>query len=174
MNILEAIKERRSVRSYTGESLTEVQRMNLKAAIADSYSPFGGKVTIRLKEFDLRAGYKPSTYGMIKGATEFFLLGIGDDEASALSAGFRFERVVLRAWKIGLGTCWIAATFKGSDFERGQSWPDGETLKIISPVGVPASKSILEKITRFTAGSNNRKPFEKLFFDGSFDKPLAP
>lgn len=72
MNILEAIKERRSVRSYTGESLTEVQRMNLKAAIADSYSPFGGKVTIRLKEFDLRAGYKPSTYGMIKGATEFF------------------------------------------------------------------------------------------------------
>ena len=174
MNILEAIKERRSVRSYTGESLTEVQRMNLKAAIADSYSPFGGKVTIRLKEFDLRAGYKPSTYGMIKGATEFFLLGIGDDEASALSAGFRFERVVLRACKIGLGTCWIAATFKGSDFERGQSWPDGETLKIISPVGIPASKSILEKITRFTAGSNNRKPFEKLFFDGGFDKPLSP
>lgn len=174
MNILEAIKERRSVRSYSGESLTEVQRMNLKAAIADAYSPFGGSMTIRLKEFDLRAGYKPSTYGVIKGATDFFLLGIGNDEASALSAGFRFERVVLRAWKIGLGTCWIAATFKGSDFERGETWPDGEELKIISPVGTPASKSIMEKITRFTVGSNHRKPFEKLFFDGNFDQPLSP
>lgn len=174
MNILEAIKERRSVRSYSGEPLTEVQRMNLKAVIADSSSPFGGKVSIRLKEFDMRAGYKPSTYGVIKGATDFFLLGIGNDEASALSAGFRFEKVVLRAWKIGLGTCWIAATFKGSDFERGESWPAGEELRIISPVGTPASKSIMEKITRFTVRSNHRKPFEKLFFDGNFNQPLSP
>lgn len=174
MNILEAMKERRSVRSYNGEPLSDVQIMNLKGAIADSTSPFGGSVSIRLKEFDMRSGYKPSTYGMIKGATDFFLLGIGNDEASALSAGFRFEKVVLRAWKIGLGTCWIAATFKGSDFERGETWPEGEELKIISPVGTPASQSFMEKMTRLTIGSNKRKPFGELFFDGDFKQPLSP
>lgn len=40
--------------------------------IEEVTDPFGGRVTIRLKEFDMKGGYKPSTYGMIKGATFFF------------------------------------------------------------------------------------------------------
>lgn len=174
MNILEAIKTRRSVRSFNGEPLSEHDRTLLLDAVEGSVSPFGGDVTIRLNEFDVKEGYKPSTYGMIKGATDFFLLGIGDDEASALTAGFRFEQVVLKACQLGLGTCWIAAAFRGSEFDRGQSWPDGEKLRVICPVGVPAKQSVTEKITRFALGSKNRKPFEELFFDGDFDKPLSP
>ena len=42
---------------------------------------------------------------MIKGTEDFFLLGIGSDEASAPSAGFGFEQVVLKALQMGLGTC---------------------------------------------------------------------
>lgn len=53
----------------------------------------------------MKAGYKPSKYGMIKGTEDFFLLGIGSDEASAPSAGFGFEQVVLKALQMGLGTC---------------------------------------------------------------------
>ncbi|MBD5219800.1 MAG: hypothetical protein HDS72_06140 [Bacteroidales bacterium] len=85
--------------------MTKEQRNLLEKAIAETASPFGGNVTIRLKEFDLKAGYKPSTYGMIKGTEDFFLLGIGSDEVSAPSAGFRFEQVVLKALQMGLGTC---------------------------------------------------------------------
>ena len=92
MNILDAMKKRRSVRSFNGEGLTPTQVELLDKAIAESYSPFGGKLTILLRKFDLQAGYKPSTYGMIKGAVDFFLLGIGDDEASALTAGFQFDQ----------------------------------------------------------------------------------
>lgn len=169
MNILEAMKERRSVRSFDGEGLSSTQVEEINKAIAESYSPFGGKLTILLKKFDLKAGYKPSTYGMIKGAVDFFLLGIGSDEASALTAGFQFEQVVLKAWQAGLGTCWIAATFKGSDFEKEVSWPEGEELKIICPVGVAARQSLREKIVRFTVGSKNRKPFDELFFYGDFN-----
>lgn len=173
MDIIEVIKERKSVRSYNGESLSAEMENKLQEAIAESSDPFGGNVTIKLKTFDLRDGYKPSTYGMIKGATNFFLLGIGADEASALSAGFRFEQVVLKARELGLGTCWIAATFKGSDFERGEKWPDGEELKIISPVGVPAKTRMLEKVGRFALGSDKRKPFDQLFFTDDFKRPLA-
>lgn len=168
MNIIEAIKERRSVRSFDGNGLSDAQKAELNKAIEESFSPFGGEVTIRLKEFDLKEGYKPSTYGMIKGAEDFFLLATGSDEASALTTGFRFEQVVLKAWEMGLGTCWIAATFKGSDFDRGEIWPDGEELKIICPVGVAIKPTMKEKLTRMTLGSKNRKPFDELFFYGDF------
>lgn len=172
MDIIEAIKERRSVRSFNGEGITDSQREELLTAIENSYSPFGGKLTIRMKQFDLKEGYKPSTYGMIKGAVDFFLLGMGADDESALTAGFRFEQVILKAWQMGLGTCWIAATFKGSDFERGEAWPEGESLKIVSPVGVSGKPSLMEKMTRLMAGSKNRKPFDELFFYQSFNQSV--
>lgn len=172
MDIIEAIKERRSVRSYNGETLSEDKRIPLMEAVEHSSSPFGGNVTIRFKEFDLKNGYKPNTYGVIKGASDFFLLGIGDDEASALTAGFRFEQVVLKARQLELGTCWIAATFKGSVFDQGQTWHNGEKLKIVCPVGIPAKQSLMEKITRMSLGSKNRKPFGELFYEDDFNHPL--
>lgn len=167
MNIIEAMKERRSVRSFDGEPLSHAKMDQLVKAVEESASPFGGSVTIRLREYDYKAGFKPSTYGMIRGAVDFFLLGIGSDDQSALTAGFRFEQVVLKAWQLGLGTCWITATFKGTDFDT-ERWPDGEKLRIVCPVGVPVGKSLMEKITRFVVRSDNRKPFDSMFFYGDF------
>lgn len=172
MNITEAIKTRRSVRSFNGEHLPAATVATLRKAIEESSSPFGGSVTIRLESFDLRGPFKPATYGMISGAGEYFLIGSLRDKASALTVGYRFEQIVLKAWQMGLGTCWIAATFKGTDFERDEKWPDGEELLIVSPVGIPAKPTIKEKLTRMTIGSKNRKPFDKLFFDENFDTPL--
>ena len=178
MDIIEAIKERRSVRSYNGENISAIQHRELMQIIEkamapdDTGSPFDGQLTIRLKSFDLKEGFSPSTYGMIKGAGDFFLLGFGDGDENALNAGFRFEKVVLKAWEIGLGTCWIAATFKGTDFEKGESWPDGQRLKIVSPVGVASKKSLVEKIARMGARSDKRKPFSQLFFNRNFNTPL--
>lgn len=173
MDIIEIIKERRSVRSFNGEALSGGASEVLRDAIERSWSPFGGSVTIRLKGFDIKGGYTPSTYGMIRGAVDFFLVGMGGDEASALTAGFRFEQVVLAARVLGLGTCWIAATFKGTDFDRGETWCEGERLRVVCPVGVPAKQSVMERITRLSLGSKNRKPFAKMFFDGDFNHPLS-
>ncbi|MDE6483867.1 MAG: hypothetical protein K2L14_00520 [Duncaniella sp.] len=174
MNIIEAMKERRSVRTFDGEGITPRQEAELEQAIAASVTPFGGRVSIKIKKFNLKEGYKPGTYGMIKGAEAFFMVGTGADEASALSAGYRFEQVVLRAWQLGLGTCWIAATFKGSDFEKDVTWPEGEILKVVSPVGKAAKISLMEKIARFAVGSKNRKPFDDLFFYKDFSSAVAP
>ena len=174
MDIIQAMKERRSVRSFNGKPLSPSIVTDLRKAIEDSYSLFGGNVTIRLKSFDLKGDFKPSTYGVIKGATDFFLMGIGEDEESALSAGFRFEQIVLKAWQLGLGTCWIAGTYKNSQFDKDEEWPDGESLKIICPVGVAEKPRLMEKMMRLTVGSNNRKPFSDLFFEDDFKKPLNP
>lgn len=174
MTIIEAMQQRRSVRSFNGEPLSDSLRTELLEAASQVSNPFDGHFSVRLKAFDLRNGYKPTTYGMIKGANDFFMLGIAGDESSALAAGFGFEQIVLKAWQLGLGTCWIAATFKGTDFDDGEAWPDGETLRIVCPVGVAAKKSVMEKIARLAVGSHNRKPFDRLFFVEGLHEPLAP
>lgn len=174
MDIIQAMKERRSVRSYNGEPLSQEKVEALRKAIDESYTLFGGSVTIRLRAFDLKGDFKPSTYGVIKGASDFFLMAIGEGEDSALTAGFQFEQVVLKAWQLGLGTCWIAGTYKGSQFDEREKWPEGESLKIICPVGVAEKPRFFEKMMRFTVGSNNRKPFADLFFADDFKKPLDP
>lgn len=172
MNIIEAMKQRRSVRTFSGTALTPAQKQALDKAVAEAAFPFGGSVSVRLRNFDLKAGYRPGTYGFIKGADTFFLLAMEPDDASALSAGYGFEQVVLKAWQLGLGTCWIAGTFKGSDFNDGQTWPAGLKLKVVCPVGTPATPSLTEKIARFAVGSKNRKPFDDLFFCGDFSTPV--
>lgn len=173
MNIIEAIKERRSVRSFNGEHLRAELISALNTSIDESSSPFGGHTTIRLISFDIKGGFRPSTYGMITGATDYFLIAAEKGRPSALSVGYRFEQVVLKAWQMGLGTCWIAATFKGSDFERGQTWPEGEELMIVCPVGIAAKVSIKDKLARIAVGSKHRKPFGSLFFQEDFDTPLS-
>ena len=173
MNIIEAMQERKSVRSYNARPLPADTVRQLEEAVLDTWSPFEGKLTIRLKQFGKAEEFKPSTYGVIKGAIDYFILGMGEGEESALNAGFRFEQVVLKAWQMGLGTCWIAGTFKNSDFDRGMKWPEGESLKVVSPVGRAEKPRFLEKVGRMIMGSQNRKPFEQLFFMDDFITPLG-
>lgn len=172
--LLEAMRERRSVRSYNGQPLSDAQRRELLATAVSTPSPFGGNVTVRLKQFDLKGPQSPGTYGTISGAADYFLVALEHEDKSALTTGYVFEAVVLKAWEMGLGTCWIAATFKGSDFDAGQTWPDNEQLTIISPVGIASKPSIREKMTRMMLGSKNRKPFGQLFFKDGFNTPLDP
>ena len=172
MDIIEAIRQRRSVRTFNGNGLDDNQHSLLLKVFDEARSPFDAPVSLQLAKFNLREGYKPSTYGMIRGAEDYFLLAFGDDGLSALAAGFRFEQVVLKAWMMGLGTCWIAGTFKGSSFERGISWPDGGRLRVVCPVGYAAKPAFMEKVARMTARSNHRKPFGDLFFKNGFADAL--
>lgn len=173
MNIEEAIKERHSVRSFSGKALSPQQVEEISTAIKGAFSPFGGNVTIELRRYDLKGVYKPSTYGIIRNACDFLLMAMADGEESALSAGFKMEQVVLKATEMGLGTCWIGATFKDSDFDKG-GWNIGESLRIISPIGEAAEKkSFLERIMRYTFNNKNRKPFNELFFVDSFHASLS-
>ena len=173
MTIIETMQQRRSVRNYDGRGISDDERDELLKAIQLSSSPFGGKLSIQLKKFNLKEGYKPGTYGMIKGAEDFFVIIMGTDEQSYLSVGYRFEQIVLRAWQLGLGTCWIAATFNNSDFEKGLSIPNGEKIGIVSPVGHAAEISLKEKIIRLSVRSAKRKPFNELFFFEDFHHPVS-
>lgn len=159
MDIIETIRIRKSVRNYTGLPLTAPQQLALEHSIVTATNPFGGNASVRLRKFDLNGPFKPSTYGTVRNATHYLLLSAGDNAADAISAGFVMEQTILAATALGLGTCWIAATFKGTDFDKGEQWPEGQTLKAVSPVGKAAEKETLRgKLTKLIAGSAKRKP----------------
>lgn len=178
MNDLDKIiLERKSVRSFDKQrplSANEVE--TLRKAIADSQSPFGGKVSIELKEFALEGPFKPGTYGTISGASWYFLMGTDSSEEARLTLGFRMEQVVLKATSMGLGTCWVAGTFKDTVFAKAAEFAPATPLQVVMPVGYPAEKKrLLERIARASLGSAKRKPMDDLFIVGensTFYEPL--
>lgn len=175
MKIEEIIENRVSVRTFdeTREPDNKVIEA-VRQSISEVSTPFGGDFTIDFKKFDLKGPQAPGTYGTISGAQWYLLMGIKDDDMAALAAGYGMEKVVLKATELGLGTCWMALTFKGSDFKKATEMPADEPLRIISPVGYPAKKrKILESITRMTLKSSKRKPMDELFFEGEFGTPVA-
>lgn len=173
MDYIKAIETRHSVRTYTQQPLTENQIYVLREAIADASTPFGGKVKILLARTADATLLKPSTYGVIRGASDYLLMYLADDRLSRLSGGYALEQVVLAATSMGLGTCWVGGTFSAGSFNHASEVPAGLRLSIVCPVGTAApNQGLLHRITSAIARSHTRKPMERLFFQGSIGTPL--
>lgn len=175
MSFTKQIKERKSVRSYTGEPLSAEHVDSINNYIGQLNPPFGTKARIQL--IRAKTGDQPvklGTYGVISGATDFLLL-IGEKGLmSEVGAGYMFEQVILHCTELELGTCWLGGTLKRDDFLKQIRLSDNEELIVISPVGYKREKrTLLESIMRAGAGSDKRKPFGSLFFNSTFETPLT-
>lgn len=175
MDIIEAMEARTSVRTFNGEILTGEEIESIKAAMGCAVCPLPGKWSMDIQRFELTGPQRPGTYGVIKGACDFMLLGFdGKTYSDAVAAGFAMEQVVLACMQSGLGTCWMAGTFRSADFGIKTHFPDGMDLQAVIPVGRAAGNTrFMERVTRFTMGSKNRKPMGKLFFVGDWWQPMT-
>ena len=177
MDIMDAIRARRSVRTFDGAELSSRDCATLKEALERASSPFKGRIFTSIYSPPGGEDVKvPSTYGVIKGARSFILVAIdtATEADSALNAGFACEAAVLKAEAMGLGTCWLGGTFSRKDFAPAADIPEGFMLIAVIPVGRPADKTrFLEKMMRKVAGSDSRKPFAELFFEGKWGNPLS-
>lgn len=178
MNFIADMEMRRAVRTFDpSKPLTTDQIEEIRKAIEEAKSPFGGEIAVKLHKFDLKGKLKPSTYGSVEGAEWYMLVGIADTPESYLSAGFRMEQVVLKIVDMGLGTNFMTDTFKSGAFKDAAGFPDNTPLHVIMPVGTPAGKErLVEKITHMALKSRSRKPFEETFGnvpdDSPFHRPL--
>jgi len=112
------------------------------------------------------------TYGVIRGASTYLAGAAAQGPFALPDFGYLFELLILRATDLGLGTCWLGGTFRRGDFGRGLEPGEHELLPAVSPVGIPAGRrSLVDRVFRLAAGSNNRRPWAELFFDSS-GRPL--
>lgn len=171
---IEIIKKRRSVRTYAKKTVDQEKKDIIKKELEKVK---GQKFRFEMIDFKLEEGIKLGTYGMIKGASTF-MVGIlnkesMDDNDVAVDFGYAFEGIVLRATELGLGTCWLAGTFNSKDALKMVVLKEKEQIVMVSPLGYGDKMRVMEKIGRRMAKSDQRKPWQELFFDQSFDKPLS-
>lgn len=177
MPIADVIKARHSVRTYKPESLPKDLKTKLSSYAKDIKGPFESEVRLELvDDIDIteKASGKIGTYGVIKGAKAYIAGVMQKGENCEEQLGYSLEKLILCAVSLGLGTCWLGGTFKRSEFASLVKPVENELIPIVTPVGYPNERrSIVESLMRVGAGSDKRKPWNELFFDGSFDKPLG-
>lgn len=178
MSIVETIKSRVSCRSYGNRPVEADKIAKLAAGLKlNTDGPFGAHVRFELLNFDMMdiGEFKGlGTYGVIRGARQFIVGAVKDQPGAMEDYGYAMERNILLATAMGLGTCWLGGTFNRTGFAKKINAVADELLPAVTPVGYPGdSRSFIDRVFRFSAGSDNRKPFEELFFEGNIDTALT-
>ena len=172
MNVLEAIKTRRSVRKYRPEPIPEgdLKKIMKAAQLAPSA---GNKqpwrfVVVRDPETKKKlgeiargqtwisdAGVVVAALSMDKKSPEVYERWAERDVMTAV------EHMVLAAWSLGYGTCWIGAFYEDRVKEL-LGIPAEMTVINLLPIGVPDQ----------SPEARTRRPLEEIFHRKRYGKPL--
>lgn len=171
MEIIEAIKQRHSVRQYTDKRIGAEVLDELQAEI-DACNSEGGLhiqlVTDEPKAFDSFMAH----YGKFSGVTNYIaLVGKKCDRLDEM-CGYYGERLVLKAQQLGLNSCWVAMTYKKmpNAFKVGK----GEKLTVVISLGYGAVQGAEHKIKTAEQVSNISESAPEWFKRGVDAALLAP
>ena len=170
MNTKEVIKTRRSVRSFDKRPLTAEDTEKLRSFIQAVRNPYDIPVDFVLLDAEAQGLSSP----VIAGAPCFVAAKVEKVPHAEEAYGYSFEKLVLYAWSLGIGTTWIGGTMKRELFEKAAGLADGWMMPCVSPLGYPAKKmSVREAMMRKGVKADERKPASELFFDRDFHIPLT-
>lgn len=175
----ELVRERRSCRSFAA-SAPELRLLAVLETFAAGVAPpFGGRPrfgVIDNEKVRAESLFSAGSYGMIKGARFYLAVLVRRSEPRRWEdAGFAMEAAVLRATDLGLGSCWIGGVFDRRRFGRSLGIQADEQLPAVIAVGLPAGQRTLrDRLVRWSAGGDRRKPASELFFAGGWDSVLTP
>ena len=171
MNTLEVIRSRRSVRTFDETPLREEDAREIMSFAEKVENPYDLPITWKLLD-----GKKEGLSSPVIVGTKTYIAGKMRRAPHAEEAfGYTFEKVVLLAESLGVGTTWIGGTMNRSAFERAVGLTDGEVMPCVSPLGYAAAKlSMRESLMRKKIKADSRMEFGELFFDGVPRTPLTP
>jgi nitroreductase len=177
-SMIDVINRRVSVRTYSDQAIEgEKKQKMLDLMNSENKGPFGNKVRfamVDLTEAERNETRSLGTYGFIRGAKLYVVGAVKDGLGSMEDLGYCFENMILAATGLGLGTCWLGGTFNRANFARRINVSGDEVVPAISPIGYALDKrSARERLLRRIAKSDQRKPWEELFFDGNMNTPLS-
>lgn len=166
-NVEKLVRERRSVRTFDGHGLTAEDREKLCAFIAQIDNPYGLPIAFKFLE---KMGC-PVVVG-----TDLYLGAKMKDAPYMNEAfGYAFEKLVLYAQSLGIGTVWIGGTMDRAAFEKAMELGEDEIMPCVSPLGYPAKKmSLRESMMRKGVKADERLAFEEIAYQNSFEEPLTP
>lgn len=161
------IKTRTSTRSFDGQdiNLIKLQKLNNYIEHINQETKINARFTLTTNSEDSKGAKKLGTYGIISGANSFIVGILHKDEKDSIEFGYLFEKIILFATDLDLGTCWLGGTFRKDNFANNVKLDEDEFIPIVSPLGNKKDKpKLFDKIMRAGAGSDKRKPWGELFF----------
>jgi len=175
MDVRQAILLRKSVRTYKNDPVSQELKDKLGKYIESVNGPFDTRMRFVIVDTDKATSRaKPGTYGIITGARTFICAVVEPAERYEENLGYAFEKIILYATSLGLGTCWLGGTFNRSGFSDAAGLKGREFIPVVTPVGYPAEKRrLIDQVMVVSAGSGNRKKWSDLFFDKDLDTPLG-
>jgi len=177
-SFIKAISDRISVRTFSDQPIEKEKRSIIIDSLrSNQEGTFGNRMRfelIDLDEIDEKEIKSLGTYGMITGARLYIASAVSDTDRAMEDIGYCFEKIILSATNLGLGTCWMGGTFKRASFAKKIDASEGEMVPAVSPIGYAHERrTIKDKAIRRFAKSDKRKSWEELFFDEDTDTPLS-
>ena len=170
MNMLELILNRKSVRSFDGRKLDETDLRRLQAYVAGIHNPYN--IPVRFVWLDAEANGLASP--VIRGERLYVAGKVPRVRHCEEAFGYSFEKLVLYARRLGIGTTWIGGTMDRALFEKAACTGEDEYMMIVSPLGYPAqARTDVERRLRESVHADERLPASELFFDRDFSQPLT-
>ena len=170
-NALALIRARRSVRSFAPGPLAPGLPARLEELVRDVPNPFGIPVRFYLLNAREHALKSP----VVSGAEWYAAASVPRCPHAEEAFGYSFQHFLLCAQSLGLGGVWLGGTMDRPAFEKAIALREDEMMPCVSPLGVPAAKmSLVESLMRKGIKADSRAPFESLFFEGDFSRPLTP
>lgn len=157
MDVLEAIKGRRSIRTFTDQPVSEEEVKTLIDAAR--HAPSAGNmqpwefIIVRKPEVKREIAVAALNQGFIEEAP-VVIVACANIERSGSGYGSRgamlyciqdtaaaTQNILLTAYAMGLGTCWVGA-FKEEEVKKALGIPDGVRPVTIIPVGRSTAKPL--------------------------------
>lgn len=107
----EAIRQRHSVRRYTGQSIEPEKVAILQEAIGKFNAESGLNIQLVLEEPKAFSSFLV-TYGAFSGVKNYFVMAAPKGKEWEEKVGYYGEKLVLLSQALGLNTCWVGLTYK--------------------------------------------------------------
>ncbi|KAA0548520.1 nitroreductase [Bacillus sp. BGMRC 2118] len=179
-SMIDTMRKRKSVRTFEERALEQGDLFKIQEYVNNPKNligPFGetGKIEwVPVIKNKTDQGIKLGTYGLIKNPSSYIVGIAQNDKYSLIEYAYTFHKLVLYLTSLGIGTCWMGGTFNRTSFEKEISLGKDEFIPCITPIGYPKEKGrILDKALRLAVKADNKKSWEKLFYDGTFEKTLS-
>lgn len=173
MDILEAIKTRHSVRSYTDRRIEGDTLDALEQSIAGCNRESGLHIQLCVNEPTAFTGMM-AHYGKFRNIKNYIAMVGKKDSALEEKCGYYGEKIVLKAQQLGLNTCWVALTFRKGKSKHAVAIDPGEKLLLVIAIGYGETSGIARKTRSVEELSKVAGAMPDWFRSGMEAAQLAP
>lgn len=172
MDLLQAVKERHSVRQYLDKPIEADKANELKAFIDECNRE--GNLHFQLILNEPKAfGSFMAHYGKFSGVKNYVALVAEKGKTTEEKVGYFGAKIVLLAQTLGLNSCWVALTYK--KVKTAFTIEDGEKLYSLLALGYGKTQGVQHKSkSAAEVSSSKRNEMPEWFRNGVSMALLAP